>query len=122
MNKIRRGDQIAVLAGRDKGSRGTVQRVILDVFGKPEKVMVEGINTLTSFVRPNPQKNEPGGVVKREAPLHVSKVAVIDPDSDQPARVKITTDADGKRVRTYHVSSKRRQAAAAAGEKSAAKE
>ncbi|MCH9704981.1 MAG: 50S ribosomal protein L24 [Proteobacteria bacterium] len=108
MNKVRRGDQVAVLSGRDKGSRGTVKRVLMDVYGKPDKVVVEGINNLTSFVRPNPQNNEPGGIIKREAPMPISKVAVLDPESQLPARVKITNDADGKKSRVYHVSSKRK--------------
>lgn len=114
MNKIRRKDEVLVLSGRDKGRRGTVLEVITDERGKPVKVKVDGVNMLTSFVRPNPQKNEPGGVIKREAAMDVSKVAVLDPESKLPARVKITLGEDGKKTRTYHVSDKRRAAAAAA--------
>lgn len=119
MNKIRKGDRVAVLSGRDRGRRGEVRRVILDHAGRPERVEVEGINMLTSFVRPNPQKNEAGGLIKREAPLHVSNVAVIDPETDLPARVKIAADAGApkSKKRAYHVSRPRRAAGKAAAEK-----
>lgn len=116
MNKIRRGDEVVVLSGKDKGVRGTVRRVLTDVSGKPAQVVVEGVNMLTHFVRPNPQKNDPGGRIQREAPLAAGKVAVLHPESKLPARVKIGTDAQGKKQRTYHVSKPRAAAAAAAGE------
>lgn len=98
MNKIRRGDEVIVLSGRDKGRRGVIRRVFPDAFGKPERVIVEGVNLLTHFDRPNPQKNQPGGVVKREAPLHASNVAIIGADG-KPVRVKIRVDDKGKRAR-----------------------
>lgn len=107
MNKIRKGDTVMVLVGRDKGKRGTVSRVILNKVGKPDKVLVEGLNLVTVFERPNPQKNEPGGVNRREAPMHACKVAVVDPDSNLPARVKFVQDAEGKKVRRFYVSRKR---------------
>ena len=116
MNKIRQKDEVVVLSGRDKGRRGTVLEVITDYRGKPVKVKVDGLNMLTSFVRPNPQNNEPGGVIRREAAMDVSKVAVLDPESKLPARVGITVGEDGKKIRTYHVSDKRRAAAKDAGE------
>ena len=113
MNKIRRGDQVVVLSGRNKGRRGSVRRVIIDAHGRPHQVVVDGVNLLTSFVRPNPQKNEPGGVIRREAPMSISKVAAIDPGSSLPARVKISIDGEGKKSRIYYVSDKRRSAEAA---------
>lgn len=98
MNKIRRGDEVVVLCGRDKGRRGIVQKVLPDANGKPARVVVEGINLLTHFDRPNPQKNQPGGIVKKEAPLHASNVALVGADG-KPIRVKIRTDEKGKRAR-----------------------
>ncbi|MGI9338810.1 MAG: 50S ribosomal protein L24 [Gammaproteobacteria bacterium] len=98
MNKIRRGDEVVILCGRDKGRRGIVQRVFPDAFGRPERVIVEGVNLLTHFDRPNPQKNQPGGIVKKEAPLHASNVALAGGDG-KPVRVKIRKDEKGKRVR-----------------------
>lgn len=100
MNKIRRGDEVVVLAGRNKGQRGVVRRVLPDEFGKPHKVVVEGVNLLTHFDRPNPQKNQPGGIVKKEAPLHASNVALADANG-KPIRVKIKVDDKGKRVRVF---------------------
>lgn len=96
MNKIKKGDEVAVLCGRDKGGRGVVLRVYPDSRGKPEKVLVEGVNLATHYERPNPQKNQPGGIVKREAPIHASNVSPMDPKSGKPSRVKIS--AAKKRV------------------------
>ena len=96
MNKIKKGDEVAVLCGRGKGGRGVVLRVYPDARGKPEKVLVEGVNTVSHYERPDPQQNRPGGIVKREAPIHASNVSLIDPKSGKPARVKI--GADKKRV------------------------
>lgn len=98
MNKIRRGDEVIVLSGRDKTRRGTVRKVLLDEFGKPERVIVDGINLVTHFDRPNPQKNEPGGVVKREASLHASNVALVS-DEGKAMRVKIRKGEKNKRMR-----------------------
>lgn len=108
MNKIRRGDEVMLLSGRDKGGRGEVLRVLRGKSGKVERVVVRGINLATNYVRPNPQQNEPGGIVKKEASVHVSNVAVVDPDSSLPARVKILQTDKGKKERRFHVSAKRR--------------
>ena len=97
MNKIKKGDNIAVLVGKDKGKSGVVRRVVLDVFGKPAKVEVEGINMATCYTRPNPQKNEPGGIVRREALIHASNVAVIEPESGKPSRVRFVRVPEGKK-------------------------
>lgn len=107
MNKIRRGDEVMVLAGANKGGRGEVKRVIIDDAGKVARVVVEGLNMATCFVRPNPQKNEPGGRILREASLHASNVAVIDKESGLPSRVKIERTEKGG-VRQFHVSARRR--------------
>lgn len=96
MNKIKKGDEVTVLCGRDRGRRGVVLRVHPDARGKPEKVLVEGVNMVTHYDRPNPQQNQPGGIVKREAPIHASNVSPIDPKSGRASRVKI--NGDKKRV------------------------
>jgi large subunit ribosomal protein L24 len=107
VNKIRKGDEALVLSGRDKGARGVVERVLPGPDGKPERVVLRGINMASHYQRPNPQKNEPGGIVKREASLHVSNVAATHPESKLPARVKIEVAADGKKTRRFYVSSRR---------------
>lgn len=108
MNKIKKGDNVMVLAGNDKGKSGEVRDVKFDAGGKPEKVKVEGIRMMTHFVRPNPQKNEPGGIIKREGFIHASSVAVVEAESGKPARVRIVSDADKGRRREFYVSNKRR--------------
>ncbi|MGI9298757.1 MAG: 50S ribosomal protein L24 [Gammaproteobacteria bacterium] len=96
MNKIKKGDEVAVLCGRDRGRRGVVLRVQPDSRGKPEKVLVEGVNMVSHYERPDPRQNRPGGIVKREAPIHASNVSPIDPKNGRPSRVKI--NGDKKRV------------------------
>ena len=98
MNKIRRGDEVVVLCGRDKGRRGVVRQVLPDACGKPARVVVDGVNLLTHFDRPNPQKNLPGGVVKKESPLHASNVALVGADG-KAVRVKIRKGEKSKRAR-----------------------
>ena len=107
MNKIKRDDQVEVIAGRDKGGRGRVTKIIRGWDGKPERVLVQGIGTVTHFDRPNPQKNQPGGLNKREASIHVSNVAPLDPESGLRARVKMVTGEKGKE-RRFYVSPRRR--------------
>lgn len=106
MNKIRRGDEVVVLAGREKGARGTISRVILDALGRPEKVVVDGLNLVSRHTRPNPQKNDPGGVVKREAPLHASNVALYNPETARPERVRIGRGENGRNIRVFVKSGK----------------
>ncbi|MEY2853431.1 MAG: hypothetical protein RL030_563 [Pseudomonadota bacterium] len=94
MNKLRKGDQVVVLSGRDKGRRGTV----LDVLAEG-KLLVEGINVVKKHQRGNPQAGQPGGIIERAQPLHASKVAIWNPGSSKGDRVGIRTLADGRRVR-----------------------
>ncbi len=95
MNRIRRGDEVVVLSGRDKGRRGTVLRVL------GERVVVEGINTVKKHQRPNPQKGVAGGIVEQEAPLHISNVALYNPVTRKPDRVGFRDLADGRKVRVF---------------------
>ncbi|MGU9952136.1 MAG: 50S ribosomal protein L24 [Gammaproteobacteria bacterium WSBS_2016_MAG_OTU1] len=95
MNKIKRGDEVIILCGQNKGQRGVVQRVFLDSIGKPERVLVEGMNMATNYDRPNPQQNQPGGLIKREAPIHASNVSLVNAESGKPMRVKIGESKKG---------------------------
>ncbi|MBV8784008.1 MAG: 50S ribosomal protein L24 [Gammaproteobacteria bacterium] len=96
MNKIRKGDQVIVLSGRDKGRRGAVLQVLGD-----GRVLVESINMAKKHTKGNPQAGKPGGIVDRELPLHTSKVAIWNPGAKKGDRVGIKTLKDGKRVRFF---------------------
>ena len=96
MNKIRKGDQVIVLTGRDKGKRGTVSlRVDAD------HIVVEGVNVVKKHVKPNPMKGTTGGVVDKTMPIHQSNVAIWNAAAGKADRVGVKTLADGKRVRVY---------------------
>ncbi len=96
MNKIRKGDQVIVLSGRDKGRRGAVLQVLAD-----GRVLVESINMAKKHTKGNPQAGKPGGIIDRELPLHSSKVAIWNPGAKKGDRVGIRTLKDGKRVRFF---------------------
>jgi large subunit ribosomal protein L24 len=96
MNKIRKGDQIIVLTGRDKGKRGTV----VERFGE-EKVIVEGVNMVKKHVKPNPMKGTTGGVVDKAMPIHQSNVAIFNAATGKADRVGFKLLADGKKVRVF---------------------
>lgn len=95
MRKIRRGDQVIVLTGKDKGRRGTVLRVLGD------KVVVEGINRVKRAVKPNPLKGISGGFMDKDMPIHISNVALFNPATGKGDRVGIKTLENGKRVRYF---------------------
>jgi len=95
MRKIRKDDEVIVIAGRDKGRRGAVQRVV-----SARKVLVSGVNMVKKHMRPNPQINEPGGIRDIEAPIAVSNVALFNPESGKADRVGIRIEG-GKRVRYF---------------------
>ena len=96
MKKIRKGDQVVVTTGREKGKRGTVLRVV-----DPEYILVEGANRVKKHQRPNPMKNTTGGIVDKEMPLHVSNVAIFNPTSKKADRVGTKVLDDGRRVRIF---------------------
>jgi large subunit ribosomal protein L24 len=96
MEKIRKGDDVIVLSGRDKGKRGTVLRRL-----DAEHVIVEGINKVKKHQRPNPMKGIQGGIIDREMPIHVSNVALFNPQTKQADRVGIKAMPDGRRVRVF---------------------
>jgi large subunit ribosomal protein L24 len=96
MNKIRKGDQVIVLAGRDKGKRGVVTLRKDD-----DHVIVEGINLVKKHTKPNPMAGSTGGIVEKSMPIHQSNVAIYNAATGKADRVGIKALADGKRVRVY---------------------
>jgi large subunit ribosomal protein L24 len=96
MNKIRKGDEVIVLTGRDKGKRGAVS-VRVDV----DHLVIDGINVVKKHVKPNPMKGTTGGVVDKTMPIHQSNVAIYNAVSGKADRVGIKLLADGKKVRVY---------------------
>jgi large subunit ribosomal protein L24 len=96
MEKIRKGDQVVVLSGRDKGRRGAVLQVL-----SGGAVLVESLNRVKRHTKPNPQANQPGGIIEKEMPLSLSKVALWNPGAKKGDRVGIKTLADCKKVRFF---------------------
>ncbi len=96
-SKIRKGDSVIVLSGRDKGRRGTV----LKVLAAERQVIVEGVNRVKKHTRPNPQSNTPGGIIEKEMPLPMGKVQLWNPSTKKGGRVGFKTLADGKKVRIF---------------------
>ena len=97
--KIRKGDNVEVKSGKDAGKKGRVLRVDRD----RDRVVVEGVNMIKRHTRPNPQKKIQGGIVEREAAIHVSNVMVVSPDSGRPTRLGYKVLDDGRKVRVSKV-------------------
>jgi large subunit ribosomal protein L24 len=96
MNKIRKGDQVIVRTGRDKGKRGAVLQVLAN-----GRVLVEGVNIVKRHTRPNPNKGVTGGIIDKEASIHISNVALYNAASGKGERVGIKTLQDGTKVRFF---------------------
>jgi len=96
MNKVKKGDDVIVTTGRDKGKRGTVLRLVGD-----NHVVVEGANKVKKHERPNPMKNTTGGITDKEMPLHISNVALYNPATKKADRVGIKVMEGGKRARYF---------------------
>ena len=94
MQKIRKGDQVVVMTGKDKGKRGTVLRVL-----DTGRVLVEGVNRVKRHTRPNPIKGQTGGIVDKEMPVHLSNVALLNPATGKADRVGFRVLDDGRKVR-----------------------
>lgn len=94
MQKIRKGDDVVVIAGKSKGKRGKVLRMI----PAKQRVLVAGVNVVTKHVKPTRQ-NQRGGIERREAPIHISNVMIADPQSGEPTRVRIQALEGGRKVR-----------------------
>jgi len=96
MQRIRKGDDVVVMAGRDKGKRGTVLRIV-----DAEHVLVEGANKVKKHQRPNPMKGVTGGIIDKEMPVHLSNVALYNPATRKADRVGIRVMEDGRRARYF---------------------
>ncbi|MFP5380792.1 MAG: 50S ribosomal protein L24 [Gammaproteobacteria bacterium] len=96
MAKIRKNDQVVILAGKDKGKRGTVLRVLDD-----GAVLVEGVNRVKKHQKPNPMRNQQGGIVEKEMPIDASNVALFNVATQKADRVGFKTLEDGRKVRIY---------------------
>jgi large subunit ribosomal protein L24 len=97
--KVKKGDLVEVIAGKDSGRRGKV----LKADSARERVVVEGVHMIKRHTRPNPQKRVQGGIVEREAPIQVSNVMVVSPDSGKATRVGYKVLDDGRKVRVAKV-------------------
>lgn len=95
--KLKSGDNVIVIAGKDKGKLGRILRVIT----KTNRVVVEGVNVMKKHVKPNPNANQPGGIVQREASIHVSNVAIYNPATKKADRIGYKFLNDGKKVRCF---------------------
>ena len=96
MQRIKKGDEVVVLAGRDKGKRGTVTRRI-----DADYLVVEGVNRVKKHQRPNPMKGVTGGIVDKDLPIHISNVALFNPATKKADRAGIKVLEDGRRVRAF---------------------
>jgi large subunit ribosomal protein L24 len=95
MNRIRKGDQVLVITGKNKGQRGDVLRVADD------RVFVSNVNLIKRHTKPNPQANQAGGIVEREASIHLSNVQLFNPATNKGERVGTKTLNDGRKVRVF---------------------
>ncbi len=96
MQRIKKGDEVVVISGRDKGKRGTVLRRV-----DAEHVVVEGVNRVKKHMRPNPMKNVTGGIVDKDMPIHVSNIALFNPATQKAGRVGFKSLDDGRKVRVF---------------------
>lgn len=95
MNKIRKGDTVVVITGKDKGKRGAVLSVL------DNRLLVEGVNRVKKHVKPNPYKSQPGGILDMEASIHISNVALLNPATQKADRVGFKVLEDGRKVRVF---------------------
>ena len=96
MQRIKKGDEVVVLTGRDKGKRGTVLRRV-----DAQYVLVEGVNRVKKHQRPNPMKGVTGGIVDKDMPIHISNVALFNPATKKADRIGIKSLQDGRKVRVF---------------------
>ena len=96
MRKIKKGDNVVVIAGRDKGKRGDVATIVDDTH-----VIVNGVNQVKRHTKPNPMKNQPGGIITKEVPIHDSNVAIWNPVTQKPDRIGFKLMEDGRKLRFF---------------------
>ena len=97
ISRIRKGDEVIVLSGRNRGQRGSV----VSVAGDSDRVVVEGVNVVKRHTRPNPQKGTSGGIIEKESPIHLSNVALYNPVTGKGDRVGVKNLEDGRKVRVF---------------------
>ena len=96
MSKIKKGDDVVVLSGRDKGKRGTVLQII-----ENSRILVDNVNVIKKHVKPNPNRGETGGIIEKEAPIQISNVALFNPNTNKADRVGYKVLEDGRKVRVF---------------------
>ena len=96
MSKSRKGDDVVVLSGRDKGKRGTVLQII-----ENNRILVDNVNVIKKHVKPNPNRGETGGIIEKEAPIQISNVALFNPNTNKADRVGYKILEDGRKVRVF---------------------
>ena len=96
MNRLKKGDQVYIISGKDKGKLGTISKIIND-----ERILVDGINLAKKHVKPNPNKNETGGVVEKEMPIHASNAMIYNVKTKKPDRVGVLKLKNDKKVRVF---------------------
>ncbi len=96
MRRIRQGDEVIVVAGKDKSRRGTVTKLLGN-----DRVIVEGVNMTKRHTKPNPARNTPGGIIDREAAIHISNVMPFNPTTEKGDRIGFRTLEDGRKVRYF---------------------
>ncbi len=96
MRKIKQGDDVVVLAGRDRGKRGTVLKVL-----EKDRVLVDSVNVVKKHQKPNPQAGETGGIIEKEAPINISNIAIYNPITKKADRVGFKILEDGRKVRVF---------------------
>lgn len=102
MQRVKVNDEVIVLAGKDKGRQGKVIKIMKDKLKKaPARVLVEGVNMIKKHVKPDPNKNQQGGILEREATIHISNVALVNTATGKADKVGIKTLEDGRKVRFY---------------------
>ena len=97
MSKIKKGDQVVVLTGKDKGKRGTVLRMVTE----SDRAVVEGVNRVKKHTKPNPMKGTTGGIVEKEMSIHLSNIAIFNPATSKPDRVGFKILDDKRKVRVF---------------------
>ena len=96
MNRLKKGDQVYIISGKDKGKLGTISEIMKD-----DKILVDGINLAKKHVKPNPNKNETGGIVEKEMPIHASNAMIYNMKTKKPDRVGILELKNDKKVRIF---------------------
>ena len=96
MSKLRKGDDVVVLSGRDKGKRGTVLQII-----ENNRILVDNVNVIKKHVKPNPNRGETGGIIEKEAPIQIANVALFNPNTNKADRVGYKLLEDGRKVRVF---------------------